>query len=134
MSHSPLVACVSALVCCTQIDLSFNDIGAEGAKPLADALRVTASLTKILVSWNSLGDEGTIILCDGLRASTISKVEELDLGGNGIGPEGAKAVAAMAAAMGSLTRLDVRWNNMDVEGKAALRKAIEGRSGFELLL
>ena len=34
--------CVSALVWCIQIDLSYNRIDAEGAKPLADALRVTA--------------------------------------------------------------------------------------------
>jgi hypothetical protein len=34
-----------------------------------------------------------------------------------------------------MTRLDVRYNSlMGEEGKAALRKAIEGRSGFELEL
>ena len=30
-----------------QVDLSNNELGAEGAKPLADALRVSASLTKV---------------------------------------------------------------------------------------
>ena len=34
----------------------------------------------------------------------------------------------------SLTRLTVWHNDMGEEGKAALRKAIEGRSGFELVL
>ena len=34
----------------------------------------------------------------------------------------------------SLTRLNVGFNNLREEGEAALRKAIEGRSGFELLL
>ena len=34
----------------------------------------------------------------------------------------------------SLTRLDVRVNSLGEEGKAALRKALDGRSGFELLL
>ena len=73
---APLVTYVSALVCFIQIDLSSNRIGAEGAKPLADALRFTASKT----------------------------------------------------------RLDVRYNGLGEEGEAALRKASEGRSGFELLL
>ena len=69
---------------------------------LAPAL-VRASLTKILVSGNQLGNEGTTILCDALRESTVTKVQELDLRGNDIGPDGAKAVAAMAAVVASLT-------------------------------
>ena len=73
---APLVTHVSALVCCTQIDLRRNRIGAEGAKPLADALHFTASMTRLNVEYNMLGEEG----------------------------------------------------------KAVLRKAIEGRSGFELVL
>ena len=90
-------------VCCMQIDLSWNQIGSEGAKPLADALRFNGSVTKILVGGNSLRDEGTTILCDALRESTVSKVQELSLYNNGIGPDGAKAVAAMAAVVPSVT-------------------------------
>ena len=54
-----------ALVCCIQIDLSENNIGAEGAKPLADALRVTASLTSINLAQNDLGVEGAKALVEG---------------------------------------------------------------------
>ena len=37
--------------------------------------------------------------------------------------------------VGSMTRLDVRVNyELGEEGKALLRRAIAGRSGFELLL
>jgi len=111
----------------TQLNLSENKLGPEGATALAPAIGVCGSLTKILVGVNKLGDEGAIVLCDALRESKVTKVEELDLGGNDIGPEGAKAVAAMAAAMPSLTSLDVRYNlRMGEEGKAALRGAIEG--------
>ena len=70
---------------------------------MAPAIAVCASVTKILVGGNKLGDEGTIILCDALRVSTVSKVQELGLSTNGIGPDGAKAVAALCAAMASLT-------------------------------
>ena len=42
-----LIALLPDLLCCTQLNLMTNHIGAEGAKPLADALRVTASLTKV---------------------------------------------------------------------------------------
>ena len=92
------------------------------------------SLTKISVNDNRLGDEAATVLCDVLRESTVTKVQELDLSHNNIGPEGAKAVAAMAAVVASLTRLDVEDNWFGEEGKAVLRKAVESRSGFELKL
>ena len=108
---------------------------AHGITALSEALKVTpSSVTKILVNGNNLRDEGTIMLCDALRVSTVSKVQELGLSGNGIGPDGAKAVAALCAAMASMTHLDVRMNSLGEEDKAVLRKAVEGRSGFELKL
>ena len=56
------------------------------------------------------------------------------LEGNELGPDGAKALAPGLTANASLTKLDVRYNSsMGEEGKAALRKAVEGRSGFELI-
>ena len=116
-----------------QLDLSRNSLGPDGAKALAPAL-VRGSLTKILVGGNELGDEGTTILCDALRESTVSKVEVLSLNSNGIGPDGAKAIAALCAVRASLTKLDARYNSMGDEGEAALRKAAEGRAGFELSL
>ena len=101
---------------------------------MAPAIAVCASVTKILVSRNELGDKGATILCDALRESTVTKVQELGLINNQIGPEGAKAVAAMAAVVASMTRLDVSHNKLGEEGKAALCNAIEARSGFELAM
>ena len=56
----------------------------------------------------------------------------LEIVKNGVGPAGAESVAAMAAVTGSLTKLDLRFNNIDSEGAAAIRKAVEGREGFAL--
>ena len=105
-----------------------------GIQAIGDALKVTPSVTKILVSGNRLGDGGATILCDALRESTVTKVQELGLSNNDIGPDGAKAVAAMAAVVASLTRLDVGYNRLGGKGQVTLRKAIEGCSGFELKL
>ena len=66
---------------------------------------VSTSLTKILVGGNKLGNEGASILCNALRESTVSKVQELDLNRNHIGPDGAKAIAALCAVTGSLTKI-----------------------------
>ena len=49
-----------------QLDLSHNFIGAEGAKPLAEALRVSTALTRLDVSCNYLdrGGEGVKLIRD----------------------------------------------------------------------
>jgi Ran GTPase-activating protein (RanGAP) involved in mRNA processing and transport len=91
---------------------------------LAPAIAVCASVTKILVDWNQLGDEGTTILCDALRESTVSKVQELSLIGNGIGPDGAKAIAALCAVCASLTKILVGWNRLGNEGATILCDAL----------
>ena len=49
-------------------------------------------------------------------------------------PEGIKAIADALCVNASVTQLDARFNRLGNEGAAVLRKAIEGRSGFELLL
>ena len=48
--------------------------------------------------------------------------------------EGIKAIADALKGNGSLTRLDVQINFLGDEGRAVLRQAGKGRSGFELLL
>ena len=42
----------------TMIDLGRNNIGDEGAKYVAEALKVNTSLTKINLWDNDIGDEG----------------------------------------------------------------------------
>ena len=59
----------------------------------------------------------------------------IDVFGNGTyTTEGIIALADALKVTPSMTLLDVRLNSLGEEGKAALRKALEGRSGFELLL
>ena len=85
------------------LDIGRNSIGPAGAKSVAAMAAVVASVTKIFVGGNKLGDQGATVLCDALRESKVTKVQELDISSNRIGPEGAKAVAALAASMASLT-------------------------------
>ena len=77
---------------------------AEGIKAIADSIAVTASMTSI------------------------------DLRDNGFGPGGAKALAPALRDSPSLTSINLQYNSMGEEGKVLLRKAVEGRAGFELLL
>ena len=68
----------------------------------------------------------------------LSSNQLCGLDGYGRGTYTAEGITAIADALkvtASLTRLDVRYNySMGDEGKAVLRKAAEGHSGFELQL
>ena len=54
---------------------------------------------------NNLADEGTIAICNALKESKVSKLEELFISSNGIGADGAKAIAAYCAVSASLTKI-----------------------------
>ena len=69
----------------------------------------------------------------GLLTPQLSCCRQLDLQGNNLGPEGAKALAP-ALVTGVLTSLDVRYNYMGRAGESAMQKAVKGREGFALQL
>ena len=48
--------------------------------------------------------------------------------------EGITAIADALKVTASITLVDLKYNDLSEEGKAVLRKAVEGRSGCELLL
>ena len=82
-----------------------NDIGDEGAKAIAEALKVNPVLTTL---W---------------------------LGANSIGADGAKAIAEALKVNPVLTKLDLKYNStMGDAGKQAVRDAVKDRSGFVLEL
>lgn len=107
---------------------------AEGITAIADALKVTTSLTKCDLRDNRLGFEGWTIIFNALRGSPTSKITTWDLSHERLGPEVAKPLAECISVSASLTRLDVQYNSLGEEGTAALHKAVEDRSGFELKL
>ena len=108
----------------------------EGIEAIADALHVNASLTSIDLRQNYLGDEGWGAILAGICSNKDSKITSTDASGEEISRVGAKLIAEAlrTSVTASLTKLDVSLNSsMGEEGKAALRKAVERRSGFELI-
>ena len=134
---------------------------AEGITAVANALKVTPSLTSVSLANNmisGIGGEhadgsgelrGTFSI-EGIAAiagalSKNTSLQSVDLSSNSLAgvnrsghgtfhPEGIKAIAEALKVTASLTKLDVQYNRLGEEGKAALRKAVEGRSGFELVV
>jgi len=85
---------------------------------------------------NELGAEGWGAIFAAVCSSEVTKITSIDDSGERIGSEGAELIAEALrnAVNASLTRVDVRSNMLDWKGMDVLRKAVEGRSGLELLL
>ena len=105
--------------------------GDEGIKALAVVLPLCGQLTALRLGGNEIGPEGARAIGEWLRDNR--SVTRLDLGGwNKIGAEGAKALADALRVNDTLTKLGVVNNGLDDESKALLRDAVKGKSGFKL--
>jgi hypothetical protein len=69
------------------INLYRNQIGAEGASLLANALEVNTSVTAIEIGLNGIGVEGASVLADALKLNEAVTI--IALGWNQIGDNGA---------------------------------------------
>ncbi|CAF4318322.1 unnamed protein product, partial [Rotaria magnacalcarata] len=58
----------------TTLNLGYNDINAEGAQYLADALRNNTTLTTLNLGYNDINAEGGQYLADALRTNNVSLI------------------------------------------------------------
>ncbi len=76
----------------TSVDLQLNSIGrGDGAKAIAEALKVNAVVTTLYLGDNSIGDEGAIVIAEALKVNAV--LTELHLWEYNIGYDGAKVIA-----------------------------------------
>ena len=90
------------------IGMAYCELGAEGAKAVAELVLVTPSITSLSLGYNELGDEGAIAITQALKESKVSKLASLDLSGKSygkgrIGPTGAKELSEYLSVTASLT-------------------------------
>ncbi|CAE8588342.1 unnamed protein product, partial [Polarella glacialis] len=120
----------SARVGAYRIDLSGVPLHAEACKRLAEALRMPKARTAMLVlSRCSLGNAGAEEVATALRSRPTSAAHwltELDLGWNGIGPQGGQALARLfgSPAGSRLETLELECNDLGNEGVSALIDAL----------
>jgi hypothetical protein len=74
------------------------------ASDLSQAV-VTGRLKALDLSFNELNDDGVSAVCEAIQSNKETKLTSLNMGANGIGPMGAKSVAAMVAVTGALTEV-----------------------------
>ena len=107
----------------TNLDLRGNSIGAEGATSLAQALKVNSTLTTLDLGWNSIGAEGATSIAQALKVN--STLTNLDLGSNRIGAEGATSLSQALTVNSTLTNLDLTGNRIVDEGATSLSQALK---------
>ncbi len=57
----------------TTLYLRWNKIGDEGAKAIAEALKVNAAVTTLYLGSNNIGDEGAIAIAEALKVNAVLK-------------------------------------------------------------
>ena len=114
----------------TKLDVSYNSIGAEGGKALAEALKGNSVLTSLNLWSNSLGVEGGKAIASAIMANGV--LANLNLMGNQIGSEGGKALAAALKVNSVLKSLSVARNDIGGEAAQQLAAAVLSSKSLEV--
>ena len=114
-----------------------NEIGPDGARAIAEALRGNRSLKALAIKSAALGPKGAKHFADLLAAAEGSDeacvLETLDLGANLIEDEGARALGEALATNGHLQTLGLYGSNIRTEGATALGQALRTNTALKTL-
>ena len=100
------------------LDVSNNNIGAEGAESLAKTFQQSKCLKSLDISQNNIGDDGAKALAEALH--TNDSIEELNVSENDIGEFGVKALAMALSTNNCLHVLNVSGMSMSRHYKRVL--------------
>ncbi|CAF1561785.1 unnamed protein product [Didymodactylos carnosus] len=106
-------------------NLHDKDLSAEGARAVANALKINRTLSRLYISNNNISNEGATSIADALKINET--LTELYIGENNISNEGATSIADALKTNKTLTELYIGKNKVLNEG----RTAIEGTLKFK---
>ncbi|KAH3764809.1 leucine-rich repeat protein [Pelomyxa schiedti] len=92
------------------LNLDDNNLGPEGTRHIAEALKVNRSLDTLSLASNRIGAQGTRFIFDGLAANKY--LSRLNLSDNGIGPDGALFICAGVQLNKSLIVLHIQGTQL----------------------
>jgi hypothetical protein len=112
-----------------------NEIGPDGARAIAEALRGNRSLKALAIKSAALGPKGAkhfaeLLAAEGDEACVL---ETLDLGANLVEDEGARALGEALATNGHLQTLGLYGSNIRTEGATALGQALRTNTALKTL-
>ncbi|CAF1163317.1 unnamed protein product [Didymodactylos carnosus] len=105
----------------TALDIENNNISAEGA--IAEALKTNQTLTALGINSNNISAEGAKAIAEALK--TNQTLTTLHMYNNNITDAGAKAIAEALKTNQTLTTLDIRSNNISDAGAKAIAEAVK---------
>ena len=106
----------------TDLYLSDNKLGSEGAEKICKMLCHNKTLTNLNLSGNELDSEGADKICKMLCHNKT--LTNLDLSWNKLGSEGADKICKMLCHNKTLTNLDLSWNKLGSEGADKICKML----------
>ena len=88
-----------------------NKITSEGAKKIAEAIKVNTTLKILTIHGSTISDDGIAAISDSLKSN--NSLQELDMGSNKITSEGAKKIAEAIKVNTTLHTLGIRPYNIN---------------------
>jgi hypothetical protein len=111
------------------IDNQYIDIKNKLQK-LSNKILNNTTITTLDLSWNNIGDDGAKAIIAAINSNKDSKITTLNLSGNNIGADGAKAIidAINSNKDSKITIPDLSDNNIGAADVIALGKACAGKN------
>ena len=114
-----------------ELDLNSNNIDADGAKQIADVLKVNHSLRILDLSHNKIDADGVKQIADALKVN--HSLETLILWDNNLSVEGAKAIADALKVNHGLKILSLVYNDLGDDGAKQIADALKNNHSLEFL-
>ena len=115
----------------TYLDLNWKNIGYEGAKVIAEALKKNNTLHTLDLSYNKICPEGAKEIAEVLEKNNT--IHTLDLRDNDIGYKGAKYLAKALKKNNTLHTLDLKFNKICLEGAKEIAEALKKNNTLHTL-
>ncbi|KAM9175222.1 NLR family member X1 isoform 2-T2 [Mergus octosetaceus] len=116
----------------SDLRLSNNPVGVQGARHLAEALAGNRSLSRLSLLHTALGDRGAEEIAR--RLPENQQLQELNLGYNSLTDASALSVVEVAKKHATLDKVHLYFNDISEEGKRALHSLRMERDGVRALV
>eukprot|EP00808_Paulinella_micropora_P023102 g42569.t1 len=98
----------------SNLDISLNNIGPQGAKHIAEAIQENKTVIELRMELNKIGPAGAEAIANMLKVNLT--LTALDFGRSGTGPQGAQSIADAIKVNSPLKILQLSWNGIGDEG------------------
>ncbi|KAG2893355.1 hypothetical protein PC117_g23794 [Phytophthora cactorum] len=116
----------------TTLDVSGNDLTAEGMLALGQMLRESAVLRVLQVEENEIGSKGAKIIAKALKVGSPA-LEKVVANVNEIGASGALALVKAVVDKKAFVKLDIDGNQISADGVASIESLLESKNKGDAL-